>query len=144
MNAPVYRIEFFGEPRPLARPRFRVIHGKGGRVFGQAYDPASNRADKYDFKLQALATKPPEPLTGALRVEMTFVRSFPASMSQKKRQTALPVTRPDLDNYEKLVLDALNRVFWRDDAQVVEVHKRKIYGPIPGIRVTVTPLEVSP
>lgn len=37
--------------------------------------------------------------------------------------------RKDLDNMEKLVLDALNGVAWVDDDQVTEVHHRKALDP---------------
>ena len=31
------------------------------------------------------------------------------------------------DNFIKLVKDALNKIFWRDDSQIVEISARKIY-----------------
>lgn len=37
--------------------------------------------------------------------------------------------RKDLDNMEKLVLDALNGIAWVDDDQVTEVHHRKALDP---------------
>jgi Holliday junction resolvase RusA-like endonuclease len=36
--------------------------------------------------------------------------------------------RPDIDNLEKAVLDALNGVAWKDDTQVARVVKEKTYG----------------
>ena len=36
-------------------------------------------------------------------------------------------SKPDADNYAKLILDALNGVLWRDDAQVVRLFAEKVY-----------------
>jgi Holliday junction resolvase RusA-like endonuclease len=38
-----------------------------------------------------------------------------------------PTTRPDIDNYAKLVLDALNGFVWADDSQVVKIEAVKRY-----------------
>ena len=35
---------------------------------------------------------------------------------------------PDLDNMIKFVLDALNKVWWVDDSQVIAIHASKRYG----------------
>lgn len=39
----------------------------------------------------------------------------------------MPTTKPDLDNLEKNIKDALNGVAWHDDAQVCDVTKKKRY-----------------
>jgi Holliday junction resolvase RusA-like endonuclease len=65
---------------------------------------------------------PPKPLTGPLSVDITFAVEKPKSA----KRTA-PTARPDLDNYIKAVLDALNGIFWHDDAQIVEITARKVY-----------------
>lgn len=45
--------------------------------------------------------------------------------------------RRDIDNMIKLVLDGLNKVAWADDAQVLEVTGRKIYGATKGRTIVV-------
>jgi Holliday junction resolvase RusA-like endonuclease len=67
----------------------------------------------------------------------------PQSWSAKKRAAALagairPAKRPDLDNIAKM-LDALNEVVWRDDAQVVSGLIEKLYSDRPRLRVEVGP-----
>ena len=64
------------------------------------------------------------PLESALRVRVAAYFGIPASWSAKKRLAAItgatrPAKKPDLDNVVKM-LDALNEVVWRDDAQVVD------------------------
>ena len=81
-------------------------------------------------------------IDGPASVLLEIVCQVPASWSQKKRRAALngtvyPTTKPDIDNVEKAIFDGLNGVVWRDDVQVVEVAKRKRYGDVPGVRVTI-------
>ena len=39
--------------------------------------------------------------------------------------------RPDVDNCSKLVLDALNGILWRDDAQICELSVTRRYADAP-------------
>lgn len=48
-------------------------------------------------------------------------------------------TGGDLDNKEKAVLDALNKVVYRDDRLVVQVYKYRAYHPVAGFKLTITP-----
>lgn len=48
--------------------------------------------------------------------------------------------KPDLDKIVRAVLDACTGVVWRDDAQVYWVEAEKVYGPRPGVDVTVCTL----
>ena len=34
---------------------------------------------------------------------------------------------PDIDNYQKTVMDVMNKNFWNDDAQIIEIHAYKFY-----------------
>lgn len=76
--------------------------------------------------------------TGPLRVEIETRHEIPASYSKKRRQACLngserPQKKPDIDNIEKLVLDALNKKAWEDDTQVVEIETKKYYIDSDGI-----------
>jgi Holliday junction resolvase RusA-like endonuclease len=48
-------------------------------------------------------------------------------------------TGGDLDNKEKAVLDALNRVVYKDDRLVVQVFKYRLFYPVAGFKLTVSP-----
>jgi Holliday junction resolvase RusA-like endonuclease len=81
------------------------------------------------------------PLEDALRVSVLAYFGIPASWSAKKRAAALaglvrPTKRPDWENVAKM-LDALNGVVWRDDAQVVSGLIEKHYSDRPRLRVEV-------
>jgi Holliday junction resolvase RusA-like endonuclease len=75
-------------------------------------------------------------LTGPLRVRIAIGIAPPASWPSGRRDLAIggdirPTSRPDLDNYCKLILDALNNIIWLDDAQIVEMTARKFYAEPP-------------
>jgi Holliday junction resolvase RusA-like endonuclease len=69
-----------------------------------------------------------------LRVDLKFFITKPPSVSKKR---IYPVTRPDIDNYVKLVCDALNQYLFEDDSQIVELHAIKAYGTPPRIEIEV-------
>ena len=53
--------------------------------------------------------------------------------------------RPDADKLARSLLDAISDAgVWRDDAQVAELHVRKVYGDRPGVRVRLVELEARP
>lgn len=58
-------------------------------------------------------------------VDVTFHLPRPKSVSPRVRP--LPITRPDVDKAARAILDPLKGVLFGDDAQVVELHVRKIY-----------------
>jgi Holliday junction resolvase RusA-like endonuclease len=49
-----------------------------------------------------------------------------------------PAGKPDADKLLRAVLDALTGLVWRDDAQVVDILARKVYGERPGADITVS------
>lgn len=86
-----------------------------------------------------------DPLDGELSVEIKFYRPIQKSLSKKERDRRLsgkhkPIVKPDLDNYVKSALDALNGVLWVDDARIVELHAFKYYSVSPRIEVIVKEL----
>ena len=52
-----------------------------------------------------------------------------------------PIVKPDLDNYIKSTLDALNGVIWTDDATIVELNTSKWYADDPRIEIEVKELK---
>jgi Holliday junction resolvase RusA-like endonuclease len=83
-----------------------------------------------------------------LQLELLAEMPIPASWSKKKRNAAIlgivrPTGRPDLDNVYKLMADAFNGVVFRDDALIVTMRCRKIYGLQPKLVVTIRPVTVA-
>lgn len=81
-----------------------------------------------------------------LKVEIDFYMSIPKSTSKKKYIKMLsneirPLKKIDLDNGIKIILDALNKVAFDDDKQVIEVSARKFYSDTPRTEVKICQME---
>lgn len=48
------------------------------------------------------------------------------------------ISKPDNDNYEKLVFDALNGIFWVDDGQIISNRTEKLYSTQPRFEINIT------
>jgi Holliday junction resolvase RusA-like endonuclease len=69
----------------------------------------------------------------AVDILFTFV---PGKTVKRKAMT----TKPDADKLARAILDSLTGVCWRDDAQVVDLRARKVYGLVDMAQVVVTEL----
>lgn len=114
-------VVIFGSPVPQSRPR--VVKSKGGKSITYE-ETASTNAKKHikmvtSFRMKRLGVKRIE--EGAVRYYLEFVFPIPDSWSLKKKieySECLKTSKPDNDNLEKLALDALSKVAWKDDAQL--------------------------
>lgn len=61
----------------------------------------------------------------------------PIMVTIDARMPGKATAKPDADNIAKLILDALNRVAWEDDAAVVDLRVKKRHAPEPGTLVRV-------
>jgi Holliday junction resolvase RusA-like endonuclease len=124
---------------PLGKQRVRFTQ-QGARP----YTP--ERTLSYEGRLahaaQQIMERDDRPLVlGPLRVDLEIRMRIPNSRPLRWRLAAhngtiLPTRKPDADNVAKL-LDALNLIVWGDDAQIVELHVRKLYHDSPALVVTV-------
>lgn len=78
----------------------------------------------------------------ALALSLVAFYPIPKSTSKAKRQKMLtgeirPKVKPDYDNVAKAVCDALNKIAYNDDAQIVDAHVHKYYADIPMVVVTI-------
>lgn len=111
---------------PIAQPRQRHRHvkTKDGREFTQNYTPRTGTAAdfKATVRLAAQQAYSGPPLTGPLRVDCTFV--FPRQSAKVWASRPMPryphTQRPDRDNLDKAVLDALKGTLLADDASVYD------------------------
>ncbi|MGM0807551.1 MAG: RusA family crossover junction endodeoxyribonuclease [Bacillota bacterium] len=130
----------YGEPIAQGRPRASSF---GGKV--RLYDPKKSKDYKHYIKLSASEHAPESLLETALSLEVKIYRPIPKSFSKKNTELAengvlRPVTKPDADNYLKGIKDGLNKVIWKDDSQIVDVHVSKYYSNKPRIEVKVVEL----
>lgn len=128
-----------GEPRGKGRPR--IV-----RIGGFSRMAADKKTATYE-NLVALAAREAmgtQPLF-AEAVCLTMAARFQPPRSVPRRTYAAmlageiaPAKRPDLDNLVKIV-DALNGIVWKDDAQVVSIYARKFYAETPGLDIVIRP-----
>ena len=117
-----------GTPVGKGRPKF----ARRGN-FVTTYTPEKTASYENLVKIAAgRAMSGRAPIDGAVAVSLSIYVTPPASWSQKKQRAALsgeiyPTTKPDIDNVEKAVFDAMNEIVWKDDKQVVDVDKKKRY-----------------
>jgi len=134
----VIKFTVYGEPVAQGRPRAAMIKGKA-----IMYDPKPSRDFKRDIKAVAQEHVPTRLLTGPLVMEIKIYRPIPKSFSKKKREQALagqlrPITRPDLKNYVAGVEDALEKVIYENDSQIIEYGDTgKWYGDPPRVEVSI-------
>lgn len=139
--------ELPGAPQGKARPRFRVARTKAGKQFVAVYTPAETVAYEKAIAWAAKAAmRSREPMTGPVELNVTAVMPVPASWSIKKQNAALvesirPTVKPDFDNIEKVVADAIKGIVWIDDSQVCVSNFRKRYGANPALLVEVHMLD---
>ena len=118
-QAAIIPLEPFGKARP------RVTRG-------HAYMPHSYTLARDALRLMfgAVTVAPPWAL------HVTAVRAMPASWSKRRRGEmagAWCVSKPDADNIAGAVMDAL----FEDDAAVVEVACRKVWGATPELHIEI-------
>jgi Holliday junction resolvase RusA-like endonuclease len=116
------------EPVPKARPRVTRS--------GHVYTPKKTK--DFEETIKSLATLQMHKyqhgaLTGALRTEVSFGLKTP-----KKKKNSFPIGRPDIDNLQKSLFDALNEIVWNDDSQVCACLATKFYAEKPSITVYVS------
>jgi Holliday junction resolvase RusA-like endonuclease len=123
-------IELIIKGVPVAKGRPRL--SKWG-----AYTPEATKMAERNLQAQAILFKRPEkPCVAPVCVEIEFYIAIPMSDSKRVRERKLsgqelPAKKPDIDNLAKLVLDALNGVYWQDDNQIVQLSLSKQYSEEP-------------
>ena len=124
-----------GVPVAKGRPRATSFGGHA-----RMYTPGKTRRYEDLIRLEGgRAMEGRALLAGPLTV---FVRAFlpiPKSMSKAKHIAAAegalrPTTRPDCDNFSK-VIDGLNGIAWTDDSQIVTLVSAKYYSEHPRLEL---------
>ena len=126
-----------GDPIPKARARAAI---RRGRI--THYTP--DQTERYELAVAAAAKQAMGrcvPISGPVSLSVRITCAIPASWSKKRQEAAIgspKVSRPDIDNYIKSIMDGCNGVLWTDDSQVTELCRCiKVYGEKPGVLVEV-------
>ena len=135
-------------PRPKQRPEFNSYTKRAytpkatleyERVIGE-YAKATMKSKAFD--------RIPLDVPIALNLVMVFAPT--KSWTKKKKEQALnqeiyPMqsNQADVDNGQKAVLDALNKIVYEDDRVVVDSRVRKIYGEKDQVIIMIRKVEVG-
>ena len=116
-----------GRPVPWSRTRLNPRAKSAQRAFFKADNVKQYQKrirDEFFVAYRQIGfTSNPVRLNCPVEMDLMFIYAKP-----KSSKRVMMTTKPDLDNLEKIYLDALNRVAYEDDCQVVRVNKAKMYG----------------
>lgn len=124
-----------GEPRGWARART-----SGARFFTDTKTRSEKQAVA-SWAIDAGAQIIDGPVLLTIRAYVGIPRS-----ASKKRQAAMlagreiPCKKPDFDNIQKLIGDALTGVCWRDDVQVSDAIFSKRWSDRPRLEIEISPV----
>ena len=106
---------------------------------GTPFTPHKTASYETDVKWWAVKAMAGRPLlAGPLKMVLTVHTAPPKKTRSKNADWA--VVRPDLDNYQKAILDACNGIVYQDDAQVCMIVAAKIYSREERVEVNVEPV----
>jgi Holliday junction resolvase RusA-like endonuclease len=112
-----------GEPKSTQHIYGLTCRGR----FAQRYMTPAGKALKEQYQWEARSQWKGKPLVGDIEVSITLYFGT-------KRKA-------DLDNFNKLSLDALTGIVWEDDSQIAELTLKRSYDkPNPRIELVVEPL----
>ena len=122
---------------PIAQKQTRFTC-RGG--FPRAYNPSSKDEEMVRWQMKPYA--PNEPLRGPVEVRYSFFMRVPKSTSGVQRRQMLNrkiyhIKKPDLDNLEYLITNAMKGIIYHDDSQIVRKFAEKFYGDPPKVVVQV-------
>jgi len=137
MTAP-FELVLAGDPVGKGRPRF-------SKATGHVYTPEKSARFEERLAWAAQSVWQGKPLMdGQIIMFINAYFSIPVSKPKDWKLRAMagivrPVKKPDIDNIVKGVADALNKVVYVDDTQIVMVKAAKFYSDKPRIEIKIYP-----
>ena len=133
-----------GKDRPRASARVVYKDGRPLAVVHMHSDDATSNAEKAILQEFRLRYRRHVPWTGPIMLRFTAVFPVTSEFTKAQRDAAARgelyhTGKPDKDNVEKLLVDALNGWAWVDDAQI-QGGGVKRYGSTPRIEVVLEKL----
>ncbi|MCJ7861261.1 RusA family crossover junction endodeoxyribonuclease [Blautia sp. NSJ-157] len=127
----------YGEPKGKGRPRFNT---KTGHAITPKDTVNYETLVHMEYLNQCGNAKFPDDAMLDMRIKAYY--SIPKSKSKKQQNLmregiARPIKKPDMDNCIKIIADALNKIAYRDDTQIVDCQVRKFYSDNPRVEVRI-------
>ena len=122
-----------GIPVAKGRPRVTRTH---------TYTPQKTKDYEELVKWSFKSAYKDKPLEGPVRIDILLFMYIPKKVSKKRRamkeaREILPIKQPDWDNMAKSITDALNKLAYQDDNQIVEAHVYKYYSTNPRAEIII-------
>ena len=117
---------------PMGKGRPRVWRTKKGQSV--TFTPTKTAHAENLIRDKVLELKTFSPNDIPLVLKATFFRTRPKSL---KKSVVLPVSRPDWDNYGKLLCDALEGFLYANDSQITTALIKKRFGSPPRIELEI-------
>lgn len=142
---PAMEVKFtvLGEPQGKGRPKFSR---RGNFVKTYTPDKTVLYENLICIEYQRQCSGQRFPDKEPLAMKITAYYTIPASASKKRQQfmeagRIRPTKKPDMDNIIKVVADALNKVAYRDDTDIVRISLEKFYDRQPRIEIEIKTME---
>lgn len=134
-------------PVAKPRPKFRVLKSKftkGNTVMTYYPSDYSKWEEGLTLHLKSIKGSGVVAASGPVRLDAIFFIPVPPRVKGKEREERLAGwhdIKPDKDNLEKALCDALNHAgIWKDDCQVADGRIQKRWAEVGHIEVKVTKL----
>lgn len=122
----IYEFEVPGKVKGKGRPRINT-------TTAIAYTPTKTK--EYEELIKQyfiLKYRKINPLENRIKVTIQAYFSIPQNTNKTQKEEMLkgnisPTKKPDIDNIAKIVLDALNKLAFKDDNQITKLNLEKIY-----------------
>lgn len=122
----IYEFEVPGKVKGKGRPRVNT-------TTAIAYTPTKTK--EYEELIKQyfiLKYRKINPLENRIKVTIQAYFSIPKNTNKIQKEEMLkgnisPTKKPDIDNIAKIVLDALNKLAFKDDNQITKLNLEKIY-----------------
>jgi Holliday junction resolvase RusA-like endonuclease len=123
-----------GVPQGKHRPRF-ARRGKYVHTYKAAEDEKRESVIRIAYYKAAGDIGP---YSGPIAIWIDAMYSIPQSWSKKRKLDPGPkISKPDIDNIAKSVLDGLNGLAFVDDAQIIHLSSKKRWGEWDKTYVTI-------
>lgn len=127
-----------GDPKGKGRPKFTTVNG-----WPRAYTPKTTIDYENSVKASFLSNHRKVFTDEPIMIQIDAFLSIPKNWSKKKRAQAIennifPTKKPDIDNIQKIILDALNGVAFDDDKQIIGVATTKRFSETPRVEVSIS------
>lgn len=138
-----------GQPIAKQSAKFREAHTKQGHKFMMSYTP-KKIVNHTVFIKELFAIKYPKfkPIEGAVGINIYAYVMIPISTSKKRKLLMaagkiFATKKPDEDNIKKTIYDALEKLAYNNDSQIVRSSFSKMYSESPRTEIIISEITTN-